>query len=114
MTDNTKSLLHAPGKLRLLERLGKVRGAPAKALGEYWSHAAFLAQRTHIEQQLDGGELQAAFDGAQSLLERARAASERADPEPDYDLAMACWLPARGVVDRRQIGARPAAAQGGA
>jgi tetratricopeptide (TPR) repeat protein len=48
-----------------------------------------------IEQQLDSGRLREAFDGAQQLLQRARAAGEQAYPGADYDLAMACFLLAR-------------------
>ena len=55
----------------------------------------FEAQRTRIEQQLAGGRLREAFDGAQELLQRARAAGEKAYPDADYDLAMACILLAR-------------------
>ena len=52
-------------------------------------------QRTRIEQQLAGGRLREAFEGAQQLLQRARAAGEQAYPDADYDLAMACFLLAR-------------------
>ncbi len=88
-------LLQPAGKPRLLERVGQVRDAAAAALGETWNHARFQAQRTRIEQQLDGGRLREAFDGAQQLLQRTRVAGEQAYPDADYDLAMACWLLAR-------------------
>jgi len=39
--------------------------------------------------------LREAFEGAQALLQRARAASEQAYPGADYDLAMACFRVAR-------------------
>ena len=83
------------GKPRLLERVGQVRDAAAAALGDAWNHARFEAARTRIEQQLAGGRLREAFEGAQQLLQRARAAGEQAYPGADYDLAMACWLLAR-------------------
>ena len=89
------SLLQLLGKPRLLERVAQVRDAAAAALGETWSHARFEAQRTRIEQQLAGGRLREAFDGAQELLQRARAAGGRAYPRADYDLAVACFLLAR-------------------
>ena len=82
-------LLEFAGKPRLLGRVGLVRDAAAAALGDTWSHARFEAARTRIEQQLAGGRLREAFDGAQALLQRARAAGEQAYPEADYDLAMA-------------------------
>ncbi len=55
--------------------------------------------RTHIEQQLAGGQLREAFDGAQALLQRARAAGEQAYPDADYDLAGACFLLAHVLTD---------------
>lgn len=93
------SLLSMLGKPRLLERVGQVRDAAAKKLGEElgegWSHARFQAARTRIEQQLAGGGLLEALEGAQQLLQRARAAGEQAYPGADYDLAVACFLLAR-------------------
>ena len=93
------SLLQALGKPRLLERVGQVRDAAAqqleKTLGDTWNHARFEAARTRIEQQLGSGQLREALAGAQALLQRARAAGERAYPEADYDLAMAHFTLAR-------------------
>src|ERR1017187_2852640 len=66
------SLLQRLGKPRLLERVGQVRDAAAAALGDSWNHARFEAARTRIEQQLGGGRLREAFEGAQRLLQRAR------------------------------------------
>lgn len=89
------SLLQALGKPRLVERVGRVRDDTARALGDTWTHAQFEAARTRIEQQLDSGRLREALDGAQALLQRARAADERAYSGADFDLAGACWLLAR-------------------
>ena len=89
------SLLQALGKPRLLKRIGEVRDTAAAAMGNSWNHASFEAARTRIEQQLSGGLMRKAFDGAQSLLQRARSAGEEAYPDADYDLAGACWLLAR-------------------
>jgi tetratricopeptide (TPR) repeat protein len=86
------SLLQNIGKPRLVERVGQVRDAAAAALGEGWSHVGFQAQRTRIEQQLAGGRLREAFEGAQALLERARGMGEQAYDGADYDLASVCWL----------------------
>jgi len=77
------------GRPRLQQRIARARGAAEQALGGQWSYAAFEAQRTRIEQQLASGQLQAAFDGARALLERAGAAGDGAYPVADYDLAMA-------------------------
>src|SRR5206468_3533109 len=79
-------LLQWAGKPRLLERVGQVREAAAKALGDNWNHARFQAARTRIEQQLESGQLREAFDGAQALLRRARTAGEQAYRGADYDL----------------------------
>lgn len=86
-------LLQNLGRPRLLTRLAQVRDAATAALGEAWSHARFEATRIRIEQLLaDGDDRRAAIDGAQELLQRARAAGEQAYPGADYDLAGACWL----------------------
>ena len=89
------SLLQNLGRPRLLRRVGTIRDAAARALGDSWNHAAFEAAQSRIEQQWAGGQFQAARAEAEALLERARAAGEAAYPEADYDLAMAFWLMAR-------------------
>ncbi len=95
LTTALYNLLQYAGKPRLLARVGQVRDATAAALGDAWNHALFQASRTRIEQQLDRGQLREAFEGAQALLQRARAVGEQAYPGADYDLAGACWLLAR-------------------
>jgi tetratricopeptide (TPR) repeat protein len=95
LTTSLYSLLRALGKPGLLDRVAQVRDAAAAALGETWNHASFQAQRTRIEQQLAGGRLREAFEGAQQLLQRARAVGEQAYFVADYDLAMACFVLAR-------------------
>jgi tetratricopeptide (TPR) repeat protein len=93
------SLLQSLGKPQLLERLGQVRDAAAKdlerSLGDSWNHARFDATSSRIQQQLAGGQLREALEGAQSLLQRAQAAGGQAYPGADYDLAVACFLLAR-------------------
>jgi len=89
------SLLQGFGKPRLLERVGQVRDDAAMSLGDAWNHAQFQATRTRIEQQLAGGRMRKALDGARELLERARAAGGQAYADADYDLAIACFLLAR-------------------
>jgi tetratricopeptide (TPR) repeat protein len=89
------SLLQNAGKPRLLQRVGQARDAAAAALGDAWNHAQFEAAGTRNEQQLAGGRLREALEGAQQLLQRARAAGGQAYPGADYDLAGACFLLAR-------------------
>jgi tetratricopeptide (TPR) repeat protein len=86
------SLLRNLGKLRLLERVARVREAAAAALGEGWSHAGFEARRSRIDQQLEAGQLREALARAQQLLQQAQAAGEAAYAGTDYDLAMAFCL----------------------
>jgi tetratricopeptide (TPR) repeat protein len=95
LTTSLYTLLQWLGRPRLLERVGQVRDAAAAALGEDWNHAHFEAERTRIEQHLASGRLREALAGAQTLLERARTASEQAYPGADSDLAMAFLLLAR-------------------
>ncbi|MGZ5445072.1 MAG: tetratricopeptide repeat protein [Thermoanaerobaculia bacterium] len=89
------SLLQYLGKPRLLGRVAQARDAAAAALGQTWNHARFEAQRTMIEQQLSGGRLRDALEGAQELLQHARAAGETSYQGADYDLALACILLAK-------------------
>ncbi len=95
LTTRLHSLLQMLDKPRLVEYMGQIRDAAAKALGTAWNHANFETRRTRIEQQLSGGHPQEALTGAQALLRRARTAGTTAYPEADYDLAMACFLLAR-------------------
>lgn len=83
------TLLSMLGKPRLLERVGQVRDAAAATLGGTWNHARFSAAASLIEQQLHGGRMREAFEGAQQLLRRARTAGGHAYSNADYDLAMA-------------------------
>jgi tetratricopeptide (TPR) repeat protein len=95
LTTSLYSLLRWLGRPRLLGLVGQVRDAAALALGDGSTHAGFEAQRTRIEQQLAAGRLREALAGAETLLQRARAAGVGAYPGADYDLAMACFLLAR-------------------
>lgn len=88
-------LLESAGRLRLLERVEKVRDAAAAALGAAWTHAMFEAARTRIEQHLARGQLREALDGARQLFHRARTTDAQAYPGADFDLAGACSLLAR-------------------
>ncbi len=88
-------LLKNAGKPRLLERVGQVRDAEAKVLGDGWNHARFQAAQTRIEQQIASGQMREACDGAQQLLRRAQTAGGQAYPTADYDVAMACFIVGR-------------------
>jgi tetratricopeptide (TPR) repeat protein len=88
-------LLQNGGKSRLLDRVAKVRDAAATALGATWNHASFQAQWIRIEEHLANSRLREALEGAQQLLQRARAVGEKPYPGADYDLAMACYFLAR-------------------
>jgi tetratricopeptide (TPR) repeat protein len=92
LTTSLFSLLQNLGRPRLLERVAQAREASEAALGVAWNHACFQAQRTRIEQQLGNGQLRQAFEGAQELLKRSKAAGEGAYQGADYDLAGACFL----------------------
>jgi tetratricopeptide (TPR) repeat protein len=85
-------LLQMLGKPRLLDQVTQARDAAAAVLGQTWSHARFEAQRSRIQQQLDGRRLREAFDDAQELLRRARQAGETAYRNAGYDLALSCIL----------------------
>ncbi len=103
-------LLQFAGKPRLLARVGQVRDAAAAALGDAWNHARFEAARTRIEQQLAGGRLREALDGAQALLQRARAAGEQAYPVCRLRSGDGLLPPGPRVADGRRLGTGPAAA----
>ncbi|HEY4640470.1 MAG TPA: tetratricopeptide repeat protein [Thermoanaerobaculia bacterium] len=95
LTTKIYSLMQYLGKPRLLNRVGEARDAAAGAMGEAWNHARSQAERSRIEQLLQGGRLRGALDGAERLLQRASTAGETAYPDADYDLALAGWLLAR-------------------
>jgi tetratricopeptide (TPR) repeat protein len=89
------NLLSMLGKPRLLERVGQVCDAAAAALGDTWNHARYQTMDNSIDQQLATGRMREAFEGAQDLLQRARAAGGQAYSGADYDLAMAHFTLAR-------------------
>lgn len=77
--------LHQP---QALAQVVAWRKQAAQALGE-WSRARFENERMNIERLLQQGDLQAAFQAAQSLLQQCQQAGEQAYAGADYDLAMA-------------------------
>ena len=104
------SLLQELGKPRLLARVGQVRDAAAAALGDAWNHARFEATRTRIEQQLAGGRLREAFEGAQALLQRARAAGGAGVSRRRLRSGDGLLAPGPRVEDGRRLGTGVAAA----
>ncbi|SDZ83691.1 Tetratricopeptide repeat-containing protein [Thiothrix caldifontis] len=77
--------LHQP---QALAQVVAWRKQAAQALGE-WSRARFENERMNIERLLQQGDLQAAFQAAQTLLQQCQQAGEQAYVDADYDLAMA-------------------------
>jgi tetratricopeptide (TPR) repeat protein len=77
--------LHQP---QALAQVVAWRKQTAQALGK-WSHARFENERMNIERLLQQGNLQAAFQAAQTLLQQCQQAGEQAYVGADYDLAMA-------------------------
>ncbi|QTR50022.1 tetratricopeptide repeat protein [Candidatus Thiothrix anitrata] len=67
------------------------RKQAAQALSE-WSHARFENERMNIERLLQQGDLQAAFQAAQALLQQCQQAGEQAYADADYDLAIAHFM----------------------
>ncbi|QQZ29827.1 TIR domain-containing protein [Thiothrix subterranea] len=75
--------LHHP---QALAQVVTWRKQTAKALGE-WSNARFENERMNIERLLQQGNVQAAFDAAQTMLQQCQQAGEQAYIGADYDLA---------------------------
>lgn len=92
LTTSLYTLLQVLGRPRLLALVARTRDAAANTMGETWNRAQFEAARTRIEEQLGGGRLREALEGARVLLERARAVGEETYEDADYDLAIACFI----------------------
>jgi len=95
LTTSLHQLFQWVGRPRLQQRIARARDAAERALAGSWSHAAFTAQQTRIEQQIAGGQLQGATEGARALLAWAVAAGDGAYPDAGYDLGVAHFLLAR-------------------
>lgn len=80
--------LHQP---QALEQAVVWRKQAAQALGK-WSHASFENEFMNIECLLQQGELQAAFQAAQALLQQCQQVGEQAYTKAAYDLTMALFL----------------------
>jgi len=77
--------LHKP---KALKKVVQIREKANENIKE-WSHAAFSAESRKIERFQALGNLQAAFDTAQKLLQKSLDKGENAYSVADYDIAMA-------------------------
>ncbi|MCB0294460.1 MAG: tetratricopeptide repeat protein, partial [Calditrichaeota bacterium] len=96
-----EQLLARLNRPRALARAVALRTRAAELVPE-WGLARFENERLLIDRLLGQGQLQAAYDKAQALLEQAQAAGEAAYRGADYDLAMAHWLLGRVLSDAGQ------------
>lgn len=80
--------LHQP---QALAQVVAWRKRAAQALGD-WSHARFENERLNLEHLLQQGDLLAAFQTAQALLQQCQQMGERVYTGADYDLAIAHFL----------------------
>lgn len=85
---SVEQLLAALHQPQALVQVVAWRKQAAQALGE-WSHARFENECMNIERLLQQGDLPAAFQAAQALLQQCQQAGEQAYAGADYDLAMA-------------------------
>lgn len=74
-----------------LAEVVSIRQQASERLGE-WSHARFESERLTIERLLAQGEIPAAFEAAQILLQQCEQAGVEAYSGADYDLAIANFL----------------------
>ena len=88
---NVESVLANLHQPQALTQVVAWRKQAAQALG-VWSHARFENERMNIERLLQQGDLQAAFQAAQALLQQCQQAGEQAYADADYDLAIAHFL----------------------
>ncbi|MFL6213034.1 MAG: TIR domain-containing protein [Blastocatellia bacterium] len=103
-----EDLLANLGRPQALARATRVREQAALRLSQEgaWSNVRFNAESAKIDRLLEGGQLPAAYQAAQQLLERSLAAGEAAYPGADYNIAYAHWLLGRVL---RMVGAAEAA-----
>ena len=83
-----EQLLAPLNRPQALARAVALRERAAAMISE-WGNARFKNERLVIERLLGQDQLQAAYEKAQALLEKAQAAGAGAYADADYDLAMA-------------------------
>ncbi len=84
--NRVESLLSNLGRPQALAQATRARDQAARRLGE-WSHARFAAESANVDRLLERGDLQAAYNAAQQLLQQCLAAGEEAYPTAAYDIA---------------------------
>ncbi|MCP4620717.1 MAG: tetratricopeptide repeat protein, partial [Bradyrhizobium sp.] len=92
MASSLEGLLANLGRPQALVEAVALRQQAAALLeqqGEAWSHAHFLQTSSHIDRLLQQGDLQQAFQSAQTLLQNCLQAGDAAYAGAAYDTAMA-------------------------
>ncbi len=90
LAKRVESLLANLGYPQALAQATRAREQAARGLGE-WSHAGLMAESANIDRILERGNLPAAYEAAQQLLQRSLAAGENAFPMAVYDIAYGYW-----------------------
>ena len=88
LADSVERLVANLGQPQALAAATRLREQAAQRLGD-WSHARFTTESATIDRLLERGDLPAAHDAAQRLLNNCRTAGETAYRSAAYDLAMA-------------------------
>ncbi len=96
-----EQLLAPLNRPRALARAAALRAGAAARIPE-WGKIRFENEGLQVERMLAAGQLQPAYEKAETLLEKARAAGPAAYPGADYDLAGAYWLLGRVLSDGGQ------------
>ncbi len=87
LTSRMETLLQHLGRPQAMARVVAVREQAAKQLGG-WSHSRFIADRARIERLLESGDVQAAYEAAQQLVQNCLNAGDEAYSEAAYDIGM--------------------------
>jgi len=88
VADKVERLLAHSGNHSALAQATRLRERTARCFGE-WGHARFAAEGAHVDRMLERGNLEAAYTGAQQLLNRSLMEGEEAYPDAAYDVALA-------------------------
>ncbi|HND87412.1 MAG TPA: tetratricopeptide repeat protein, partial [Saprospiraceae bacterium] len=91
VADNVESIFSKLSRPAVLQFAQKIREAAAARLelGGGWSHAQFISKSAAVDRLLEQGNLPAAFQLAQGVLEQCERAGGSAYPGAEYDGAMA-------------------------
>jgi tetratricopeptide (TPR) repeat protein len=92
LAGRVERLLSNLGRSQARDEAATVRRDAARRLSA-WGHMQFASAFSEVERLLDHGEVRAARDSAERLLERCLEAGERAYPSwAAYDLALAYYM----------------------